>query len=718
MQLEALKRKSVIEELGESIGVHDLWREFAKEETKAGQLECRRWVYVDDDDRSEFDEVDPSGNRWGMLRRMRFIGTGLESLKSVNLQYCSNVTVLHLTGYIEGIEVLDLGALQYLKSLVLYNWHFIDSCLEVRGLGSLKSLGFLVWEDTHISSACMEDIERLTNLQILRLSCRQCSKVPDLTNLKSLQVVQFDTEGEVSEVSGLSYKLTRLQQLNLSFSNESVICSCYGICNISPLQVLEIEGFVKVEEVFNLRKLTNLQRLTIDGCESIKALPGLGDLVALNTFHLCGCDCDCECSELGALRSLPQISKLTNLQKLDISRHKSITALEGLGDAVALQELRASHCYELRELPDMRKLRNLRELDISWCSVKSVPGLGDLVALQVLLAQHCSELSELPDMCKLANLKTLDLRWCPVKAVRGLGELAALERFFAHHCVELVGLPDMSKLTNLRLLDVSRCCSLKALPPLATLTALQNLKGDSQTLENSSDLHKLPRLLKLKNIGWGSQGLPGAQNSGSLEFLKIRDCRELDELTGLPNLPSLKWLMLKRCNFRIVSELANFPALLQLEIFFCSDLESLPDLYHLTRLRIVHDEQEEIISGGRKTGRLRTSINFGSLPKLEYLECSSVPITDLPDLSNFPQLSNVEVCNCEDLRSLTSSGPLTALESLTVEGCGSLRALPELSSSTNLHTLVVRGCGVRLKEPDTEDCETTSWPRVEWEPVL
>jgi len=126
LQLEALKRKSVIEELGDRIGVHDLWREFAEEETKSGQLECRRWVYVNDDDRTEFDEADPSGNRWGKLRRMCFIGTGLESFKNVNLQYCSNVTVLHLRGYLEGVKLVDLTALKFLKSLLLNNWHFVE----------------------------------------------------------------------------------------------------------------------------------------------------------------------------------------------------------------------------------------------------------------------------------------------------------------------------------------------------------------------------------------------------------------------------------------------------------------------------------------------------------------------------------------------------------------------------------------------------------------
>lgn len=289
--------------------------------------------------------------------------------------------------------------------------------------------------------------------------------------------------------------------------------------------------------------------------------------------------------------------------------------------------------------------------------------------------------------------------------MRGLGELEALERFFAHHCSELVELPDMRKLKKLRVLDVSHCCSLKALPQLDSLPALQNVKGDLQTMENSSDLHTLPKLMKVKVIGWSSRGVHGAK---SLEFLIIRDCRDLNELIDQPNcLPSLKWLKLKRCDFRRVSELVNFPVLSHLEIFSCSELQSVSDLHHLTNLRI---EQEEM-------SKLGTVINISNLPKLKYLECRYLAITELPDLSLFPQLNSLEVCDCEELRSLSSSGPLTSLETLTVEGCRSLRSLPDLRSSTNLEILAVRRCGVRLTEPDTEDCETTSWPRVEWELV-
>ena len=48
MQLLGLKRKSLIEEVGDGrtrIGIHDLWREFAVMETTRGEERDRRWVY-------------------------------------------------------------------------------------------------------------------------------------------------------------------------------------------------------------------------------------------------------------------------------------------------------------------------------------------------------------------------------------------------------------------------------------------------------------------------------------------------------------------------------------------------------------------------------------------------------------------------------------------------------------------------------------------------
>lgn len=265
-------------------------------------------------DHSEFDKVDPSRQSrpiWKPLEKawkdefFRLFWANINLKILAKLHYCSNVTVLHLImdqTPLHWVEVLDLTALKYLSSLIFDIW---NSQIEARGLGSLKSLGLLVCNDMCISLACLEDDVRLMSLQVLQLSCGECDELPDLTNVKLLEVVRLDTGGNRSKLSGLSYMLSKLQKLSLRFWRESTTCACYGICEIMALQELKIEGFVKVEEVFDLSNLTNLQRVSILRCQSIKALPGLDGFVALKSFHLCGYECEC-CGD-GELASLPQI---------------------------------------------------------------------------------------------------------------------------------------------------------------------------------------------------------------------------------------------------------------------------------------------------------------------------------------------------------------------------------------------------------------------------
>jgi hypothetical protein len=56
----------------------------------------------------------------------------------------------------------------------------------------------------------------------------------------------------------------------------------------------------------------------------------------------------------------------------------------------------------------------VRELNISQSkSLRAVPGLSDLVALENLSAEGCFELAEVPDLVKLTRLHTLDIEDCP-----------------------------------------------------------------------------------------------------------------------------------------------------------------------------------------------------------------------------------------------------------------------------------------------------------------
>ena len=89
LQLEGLKRKSLLEDLGDGlssrIGMHDLWRDFATLESKAGVFGGRSWVYEVQEPSAVEEGGGPSGGCWQNVKRMGFKGEfGLMSLKRIN----------------------------------------------------------------------------------------------------------------------------------------------------------------------------------------------------------------------------------------------------------------------------------------------------------------------------------------------------------------------------------------------------------------------------------------------------------------------------------------------------------------------------------------------------------------------------------------------------------------------------------------------------------
>ena len=141
---------------------------------------------------------------------------------------------------------------------------------------------------------------------------------------------------------------------------------------------------------------------------------------------------------------LPDLSALTNLQRLDVSEN------------------------QLTELPDLSALTNLQRLDVSHNQLTHLPDLSELKNLK-RLAVNNNQLTHLPDLSALKNLASLDVSYN-----------------------QLTHLPDLSKLTKLTGLYVSDN-QLKKLPDLNTLTKLQFLNyANNQNLTIQSD--ELPPL--------------------------------------------------------------------------------------------------------------------------------------------------------------------------------------------------------------------------------
>ncbi|KAG0580767.1 hypothetical protein KC19_4G197800 [Ceratodon purpureus] len=131
------------------------------------------------------------------------------------------------------------------------------------------------------------DLGGLKNLKSLEVKNSCNRKLPDLSKLTSLRVACFRGNDKVDTITGLNSKLTNLRILNLA------------------------------------------------GCRSLRSVPGVNELIALEELNLSGCD---------RLEKLPSLGKLVNLRRLDIFNCDSmIRHLKTIDDLIYLEEVRAEY---------------------------------------------------------------------------------------------------------------------------------------------------------------------------------------------------------------------------------------------------------------------------------------------------------------------------------------------------------------------------------------
>ncbi|KAG0588917.1 hypothetical protein KC19_2G278200 [Ceratodon purpureus] len=495
--------------------------------------------------------------------------------------------------------------------------------------------------------------------------------------------------------------------------------------HFANVTVLKI--FVKLDMskkvVIKLSGLIHLKSLEVWGCEMwsdnlvIQGLPrGL-------LFFVYGREYDIQPSSAPADQQIvKQIARLGELQFLCLTRYPG-RRLPDMRSMVSLRVAKFHWCENAAKLTGLSsKLTNLRVLYLHRCmQLRSCPGVGDLVALEELSCDGCERLERLPSLRKLRNLRKLNIDECDlITELPGLEDLVALEElrtsepWWRHSRAPTLRLPDLSKLKNLRVLDLGDR-RLQAVPGLDCLVSLQILNADFREVLERPNLRQLPKLQKLVLRGCSLAELRATDDLAMLHTLDVGDCKGVDDLPDFQGPTSLRDLTLGNCEFKNATSLSELSTLEEIKIYGCRDLELLPDLQGLTLLeslwigdcdmlrswdsavgrgeessckrqdcitqldcrdlqRLIGLRRLEL----RRCSNLADVSGIGAFRQLESLTIDSLPVRELPDLSNFPHLKRLFLEGCDFLTRLTCSEPVPGLVMLEIVGCKGVEAVPDL----------------------------------------
>ncbi|XP_034677378.1 disease resistance protein RUN1-like isoform X2 [Vitis riparia] len=323
----------------------------------------------------------------------------LKKLIFLNLKGCKKLKNFSRSIHMESLRILTLSGCSKLQQ-----------CPEVQG--KMEQLAELSLEGTAIKGL-PSSIEYLTGLALLNL--KECKSLESLPNsifmLKSLKTLILSNCTRLKKLPEIPENMESLMELFLDGSAIIELPSSIGCLN--GLVLLNLKNCKKLAGLpQSICELTSLRTLILCGCSELKELPDdLGSLQCLVELKVDGTAIQEVPPSINLLTNLQELSLAgckgweSKSWNLAFSFGSSPTLeplrLPRLSGLYSLKTLNLSDCNLLEgALPiDLSSLSSLEWLDLSRNSFITIPAsLSGLSRLNVLMLPYCKSLQSLPEL--------------------------------------------------------------------------------------------------------------------------------------------------------------------------------------------------------------------------------------------------------------------------------------------------------------------------------
>lgn len=205
-------------------------------------------------------------------------------LRSLDLSGCKNITDFMLIAEMTDLWQLDLGYLDF-KDISIF-----EIVNQLNKLEGLYLTGAEITDFTPISG--------MTNLKVLSLSYTEFKDITILENLKKLFTLDL-TGTEITDFSGLS----NFKSINWLKVSDTKVKNLEFLKGMTELCDLSMNGCTEVEDYSVLGELTNLECLSVEGCNlnDIQWAHNLKNMVILYLRY-------------NDIETLPDMTEWTNLR--------------------------------------------------------------------------------------------------------------------------------------------------------------------------------------------------------------------------------------------------------------------------------------------------------------------------------------------------------------------------------------------------------------------